>query len=83
MFGHNSVSTDWWCGMGTFFPGPLGMVVTFLFWGFVIYLIIFLFQALFSRGKRASSAHLDALKERYARGEINEDEYHRIKREIS
>lgn len=79
-FGH---SGNWLCGPGAFFPGPLGWIITLLFWGLVIYLLLKLFQTFFSRGKRASTEHLDTLKERYARGEINEDEYHRMKTELT
>jgi putative membrane protein len=70
-FGHYS---NWLCGPGVFFPGPLGWVVTLLFWGLIIYLLVKLFRAIFPEEKRNSSTRLDTLKERYARGEINEDD---------
>lgn len=79
-FGHMS---NWLCGPGAFFPGPLGWIVTLLFWGLIIYLVVKLFQFLFSGAKRTTATHLDALKERYARGEINEDEYRRMKSELA
>jgi putative membrane protein len=80
--GHGQFS-NWLCGPGAFFPGPLGWIITLIFWMLVIYLLIKLFQALFSDGKRASKTHLEALKKRYAQGEINEDEYRRMKTELS
>jgi putative membrane protein len=74
---------SWLCGPGAFFPGPLGWIVTLLFWGLIIYLVVKLYQALFSGGKGKTAGHLEALKERYARGEINEDEYRRMKTELA
>jgi putative membrane protein len=73
---------DWLCGPGAFFPGPLGWIITLLFWALVIFLVVKLFQALFSKGKGFSTTRLDTLKERYARGEISEDEYLRMKTEL-
>lgn len=86
---HNGFGTgfgnysDWLCGPGAFFPGPLGWVITLLFWALVIFLVVKLFQALFFRGKKSSTIRLDTLKERYARGEINEEEYFNMKTELS
>ncbi len=74
---------NWVCGPGAFFPGPFGWIVTLLFWGLIIYLLIKLFGALFSGKKGNPSSNLDTLKERYARGEIDEDEYRRMKTELS
>ncbi len=74
--------SHWLCGPGAFFPGPLGLIITLLFWGLGIYLVIKLFGAIFSEKKGTSTTNLDALKERYARGEIGEDEYHRMKTEL-
>lgn len=79
-FGHMS---NWLCGPGVFSPGPFGLIINLFFWGLLIYLVIKLFQFLFSGGKRTTATYLDGLKERYARGEINEDEYRRMKTELS
>ena len=79
-FGHYG---SWLCGPGIFFPGPLGWIITLLFWAVVIYLVVKLFQVLFSGEKVTSTTPLDALKERYARGEIKEDEYRRMKSELT
>ncbi len=75
--------SSWLCGPGGFFPGPLGWIITLLFWGLVILLVVKLFQALFSRENKVTTSPLSTLKERYARGEINEDEYLRMKAELS
>ncbi len=74
---------NWLCGPGAFFPGPFGWIISLLFWALVIFLAVKLFQAVFSGGRSKSAAHLDILRERYARGEINEDEYRRMKTELS
>ena len=74
---------SWLCGPGAFFPGPLGWIVTLFFWGLVIFLAVKLFQALFSGSRGKSATNLDTLKERYARGEISQDEYQRMKTELS
>ena len=73
---------NWLCGPGMFFPGPLGWVVTILFWGLIIYLVVRLVQFLVHRGNSSTSHHMDVLKERYARGEIDRDEYQRLKSEL-
>lgn len=74
---------SWLCGPGAFFPGPLGWIVTLLFWGLVIFLVVKLFQAVFSGRETRQSGPLNTLRERYARGEINEDEYNRMKAELA
>jgi putative membrane protein len=78
-FGHYS---SWFSGPGIFFHGPLGFIINLLFWGLIIFLVIKLFRTLFSGETRSLTTHLDILKERYARGEISEDEYHRMKTEL-
>ncbi len=78
-FGYNG---NWFCGPGAFFPGPIGWVVTLLFWALLIYLAVKLFKAIFSGTPKGSASPLDSLKERYARGEIGEDEYNRMKTEL-
>ncbi len=79
-FGHYG---NWLCGPGAFFPGPFGWIITLLFWGLVIYLLVKLFGAIFSGKKENSSSNLDTLQERYAKGEIDEDEYRRMKTELT
>lgn len=87
MFRHGEGFTNWFCGSGVFFPGPLGMLITLLFWGLVIGMVIWLFQLIFTK----SSGHtvtttdnsLNILNERYARGEISKDEFQRIKKDLN
>lgn len=78
-FGHGG----WFCGPGAFFPGPIGWVITLLFWGLIIYLVVRFFQFLFSGKSRSNpTSRLDVLKDRFARGEITEEEYRRMKTEL-
>ncbi len=65
-----------------FSHGPFGFVIGILFWGLVLYLLFKLLGAIFSKETQNSSSPIDLLKERYAKGEINEDEYHRMKTEL-
>ncbi|NIA04512.1 MAG: SHOCT domain-containing protein [Proteobacteria bacterium] len=66
-----------------FFPGPFGWIVTFIFWGLVLFLAVKLFQAIFqSRSGGSDSPALNVLKSRYARGEINKEEYKQMRKEI-
>jgi putative membrane protein len=79
-FGHYS---NWLCGPGAFFPGPLGWIITLLFWALIIVLVFKLFQIMFSGGKRTFPNHLDRLQKRYVQGEINEEEYRRMNSEFN
>jgi putative membrane protein len=73
---------DW--GMGWF-----GMIFMLLFWGIIIvglvFLIRWLIQATGDRdrsGVSTGSNAMDILKERYARGEINRDEFESMKKDL-
>lgn len=73
-----------WGGMGWF--GPLGM---FLFWTLIVLLIVRLVKGLGSSSERSTKAEkpmeesaLEILKKRYARGEIQKEEYLERKRDL-
>lgn len=84
-------------GFGGFHPmmgygmGWLGFLMMFLFWALVITAAVFLVKWLIQASRRSDSGHesasggraLDILKERYARGEINKEEFERMKADIS
>ena len=75
---------SWLCGPGSYFHGPWGMLVNLAFWIMMIVLAVWLFQALFSKKRTvpSSSAPLEVLKNRYAAGEIDREEFERMQREL-
>jgi putative membrane protein len=71
----------WGWGMG------FGWIFMILFWALVILGILALARWLFSPGGSSGSggsgrAPLDILKERYARGEINREQYEQMRRDL-
>lgn len=68
----------WGCGMG--WPWPM----MFIFWIVVIAGIVYFVRSGFKyRGGALDESALEILKKRYARGEINKDEYEKMKKDIS
>jgi len=66
-------------GFGFGFPG-LGMLI---FWGAIIFLLVVLFRGVSSnRDVSSGSSTRDILVCRYARGEINQQEYERMKQSL-
>jgi len=61
----------WW--------GGFGMI---LFWGVIIAVAVFFFRMLTSNRLGETRDAMEILKERYARGEIDEDEFRRRKQEL-
>ncbi len=85
MFRHG-MNSGWWCGPGSFFPGPLGTVVSILFLGLLIYLLVKIVQSIFSSNQKGigekNDNALEVLKQRYARGEIDQQEFKKIQGDI-
>lgn len=80
MWGSNV--SDWgnsFCGLGSSFghgPWFLGWVFPLLFWGIIAYLIYSVIRSLFSsKIERKNDSALELLRNRFASGEINEQEY--------
>ncbi len=70
----------WFGGGGGMFIGPLIMIG---FWALAIYLVVLFFRWISGRADRPTTlphAPLDILKERYARGEIDEREFTQSKK---
>jgi len=74
------------CGPGSFFPGPFGTIITRLFWGTVILLVVKAVSNLFNRTagpRRSGSNAMELLRERYAGGEINRTEFERMNHDLA
>ncbi len=72
------------CGMG-FGVGYLGWILMILFWGAIIWLIVWLVRQNMDHGAMRRKIEKDPetiLKSRYARGEITQKEYHEMKKEL-
>ena len=72
----------WGQGMGWFFP-----IIMLSFWIAVIIGVIFLVRWVISsankdHGYKSQESALDILKKRYARGEINKEEFEDIKKDL-
>lgn len=67
------------CSWGPSFghgPGILGWVFPILFWGLIVYVIVSIIRQMFSRNQsNQGDSALDILRNRYASGEINEQEF--------
>lgn len=76
---------DWGMGWGGW--SVLGMVNMLIWWVLVVLGIAVLLKWLFGgpprRERTAENRALDILKERYARGEINKEEFEQKKRDLT
>ena len=75
-------------GWGSFIVGGLGMLI---FWGIIIVVVYFAIRSLTGANQRKDNrepskttekTHLDILKERYVRGEINREEYLDMRKDL-
>jgi putative membrane protein len=75
----------WWWGPEHFFGGLWGGIIGLAFWGVVIYAVFRLVHAATGAGvgfsKKVENA-LQILKRRYAKGEINADEFAKMKSDV-
>ncbi len=65
-----------------------GGIMMLLFWGLIIWFVIYLVRGKGHHmcghdGHKESKSSLDILKERYAKGEINKDQFESMKKDIS
>ena len=76
-----------WDGFGHMWGGGYGMfgglMMMVVFWGLIIGLIVLVVRRFSSRSDTTSQPNaLDVLQERYARGEIDDEEYERRKAKL-
>ena len=85
MFRHG-INSEWWCSPWNFMPGPFGMIFMLLFWGLILYLSVKALQFLFAGTRQTARTDDETaeglLKSRYARGEINRDEFHQMQKDL-
>lgn len=77
-FDHHMFSDLGFMGMGGGFMGGVFMI---LFWVLMVIGIIYLVKYL-SQNQRQNKTSLDILKERYAKGEIDKDEFEKRKKDL-
>ena len=85
MFRHG-INSEWWCSPWNLIPGPFGMIFTLLFWGLILYLAIKAVQFLFMGTQQTTATKNETaealLQNRYARGEINRNEFHQMQKDL-
>ncbi len=72
-------------GMGSYWGGPWAMVLGFLFWILVLFGIVYFVAYLvrWSSGDvKKEESPMEVLKKRYARGEIDAEEFAKIKKNL-
>jgi len=85
-----SFTTRWSDYRGWWMPGPgmmgWGWILMIIFWALVIIGVIFLIMWLAGRSQtnrgRGPDSALEILRERYAKGEINKEEFEQKKRDL-
>ena len=79
MMGDAAAGWSWMSGFGWIFM--------ILFWALIVVGLVALARWIFSTGDsiggRRAPRPLDILKERYARGEINRDQYEQMRRDVT
>ena len=71
-------STCWWMGPGLFFGGPFGTIIGFVFWILSFYGIFYLISSLIKKSSNSVQNNvtpMEILKNKYARGEIDEEDF--------
>lgn len=80
-----SSSCSWWWGPGYFVSGPFGMILGIAFWALVAYAIFQLIRTVTNQPlsvSRKEETALEILKRRYAKGEIDAEEFSRRKKDL-
>ena len=78
-------SNCWWWGSGHLFGYPGGMIIGLIFWALVISGVFYLIYSLVKRSSkdvREERTPLEILKRRYSKGEIDAEEFARMKNDL-
>lgn len=70
------------CGPGGFFPGPWGLVMNLVFWCLAVAAFVWFFRVVAGGDRTPGMSWEETLKRRYASGEINREEFERIKESL-
>jgi putative membrane protein len=86
---HSNFNGSWFCGPGGFFFGvPFGGIIHVILWGFLLYFLYRIARTLLSSHpinkdhNSSISSSLIILEERYASGEIDQEEFLRKKKDL-
>ncbi len=87
-FTHHGENYEWWMhGPWGFFPWPIGMLIGILCVALAIYLCFRIIQGCFSSGKSQPPSKddnaMEILRSRYAKGEIDKEEFEQMKKDLS
>lgn len=74
---------DWWGWSGMGWWMLIGMTLMVVFWGGLIFLIVWAVKRLTERGPGDSRTPLGIARERYARGEITREQYEQLKKDLA
>jgi putative membrane protein len=72
----------WWWGPGYFFGSPWSVLLGLVFWGLVVVALVRVVAYLTGPRGSERSRPLDILKERYAKGEMDREEFERRRRDL-
>ena len=72
---------QWNAGMGWWMV--FGGIMMIVFWGAIIWLIVWGIRKATEGNRRGEKGPLDIARERYARGEITREQFEQIKRDLS
>lgn len=86
---HSNFSTSWFCNPSGFFSGlPFGGFIHIILWVFLLYFLYRITHSLVSKKsfnrdyKSSISSSLTILAQRYASGEIDQEEFLRKKKDL-
>ena len=71
------------CGAGSMMGWFGGGIMMIVFWVLFIALIVWVVREFSGKNSKSSSNALDILKERYAKGEMNKEEFESKKKDIA